>query len=305
MEMRGYVQSVVIQGIVYIGSGHVGGGTINKHIIMRYDAHTKEWSRLPAPYRACDFAMATVNNTLVLVGGEERDRKSKKLGVWGMDTNEWTHPYPEMPTARSDSSAVAYKEWLVVAGGISSDFGVALSCIEVFNVDNKQWYSGPPMPTSWAYMRSVAVGDMCYFIGGSTGKIGPLSGIITEKAYSVSLPALIGQLNSRNSRDRDRQIRKEMWKKIHGLQMGCSTPLSIDGSLLVAGGRKDKEAVTAIHHYQPDTGLWVRVGDLPTPRYDCVCTMMTDKEMLVTGGYNHGMVKKTDIALVNYNAYNA
>lgn len=298
METRGYVQSVVIQGTVYVGGGHIGRGAVDKHIIMEYSSHSGKWGKLP-PYRTCDFAMTAVKNRLVLVGGEVQDRKSKKLGVWQPDSNEWTHPYPDMPTARSDSSAVHYKEWLIVAGGISSDFGVALSSIEVLNIDNKQWYSGPPTPTSWAYMRAVTVGDSCYFVGGSTGKIGPLSGISSEKAYSVSLPALVGQLNSRNTRDRDRQIRKEMWRKIHGLQIGCSTPLSLSGSLLVAGGRKDKEAVTAIHHYQPDTGLWERVGDLPTPRYDCICTMVTDREMLVAGGYSHGMLKHVDIATVN------
>lgn len=285
--------------MVYVGGGHVGRGTIDKHIIMQYNSQSEEWTEL-LQYRACDFAMTAVKNHLVLVGGEEHDRKIKKLGLWGAE-NKWTHPYPEMPTARSDSTAVLYKEWLIVAGGISSDFGVAVSCIEVLNIDNMQWHTGPPTPTSWAYMRSQVVGDTCYFMGGSTGKIGPLSGIITDKAYSVSLPSLIGQLNSRNSRDRDRQIRKEMWKKIHGLQIGCCTPLSIGGSLLVAGGRKDKEASTAIHLFQPDTGLWVRVGDLPTPRYDCVCAMMSDREMLVGGGYCHGLLKNVDIALVNLN----
>ena len=300
METRGYVQSVVIQGMVYVGGGHLGRGTIDKHIVMEYNLRSENWAKLP-PYRACDFAITTIKNQLVLVGGEERDHKIKKVGLWRADNNEWTHPYPEMLTARSDSSAVVYKEWLIVAGGISSDFGVAVSCVEVLNIDNKQWYTGPPTPTSWAYMRGVVVGDTGYFMGGSTGKIGPLSGIITDKAYGVSLPTLIGQLNSRNSRDRDRQIRKEMWRKIHGLQIGCSTPLSIGGSLLVAGGRKDKEASTALHLFQPDTGLWVRVGDLPTPRYDCICTMMSDREMLVAGGYCHGMLKNVDIALVNWN----
>ena len=76
-----------------------------------------------------------------------------------------------------------------------------------------------------------------------------------------------------------------MWKEIPGLQLTWSTPLSMTGSLLAVGGKdKDRKAVTAIHHYQPYTGVWVKVGDLPSPRYSCTCAMTTDRDMLVAGG---------------------
>ena len=39
------------------------------------------------------------------------------LHVWRAESKEWTHPYPDMPTARSQCSAVAYNEWSAVAGG--------------------------------------------------------------------------------------------------------------------------------------------------------------------------------------------
>ena len=57
--------------------------------------------------------------------------------------------------------------------------------------------------------------------------------------------------------------------------------------------------MSAIHLYHPDTGKWVKVGDLPTPREDCTCIMVTDKEMLVAGGYDEGYILKSmDIALL-------
>ena len=79
------------------------------------------------------------------------------------------------------------------------------------------------------------------------------------------------------------------------------TPLSIRGSLLAVGGRdKDDKAVTAIHLYQPDTGEWVKVGDLPTPRYRCTCAMITDREILVAGGADgRHYLCRSDIALVS------
>ena len=115
----------------------------------------------------------------------------------------------------------------------------------------------------------------------------------TNAVYSVSLSALTTGLNSSTRKG-------QIWKKISGLQTTFSTPLSISGSLLAVGGMdKDGKAVTAIHLYQPDTGEWVKVGDLPTPRWDCTCAMITNKEMVVAGGWSGGdRLKRMDISSI-------
>ena len=47
--MSGYVQSVVVQGKLYVG----GGFTIGKaHTVMVYNISSGEWTTLP-PYRTC------------------------------------------------------------------------------------------------------------------------------------------------------------------------------------------------------------------------------------------------------------
>ena len=161
------------------------------------------------------------------------------------------------------------------------------------NTNSKQWYAGPPTPTPWSYMRTAVVGDMCYFMGGL------IYAVSTSKVYTVSLFALTTGLNSKESKKRKSPI----WKEISGLQVTNSTPLSISGSLFAVGGMdKNHKAVTAaIHLYQPDTGEWVNVGNLPTPRRDCICAMITDKTMLVAGGRQYdglSYLKSTDIALL-------
>ena len=288
--MTGYVQSVVVQGRVYVGGGRAGYGSDDHNIVMEYDISSGKWAKLP-PYRACDFAMTVINNQLVLVGGWEHGVRSKVLGVWRAESKEWTHPYPDMPTARSHCSAVNYNEWLVVAGG--KGYGrVMLSCVEVMNTDNKQWFAGPATPSSWSHMNTAIVGDTCYFIRASYD-------CATTEVYSASLPALISQPHSLDSRERGKQ--HQIWKEIPGLQTTFSTPLSIRGSLLAVGGRdKGHTAVTAIHLYQPDTGEWMKVGDLPTPRYNCSCAMITDTEMLLAGGEaDKHILHRSDIALIN------
>ena len=271
--MGGYVQSVVVEGTVYVGGGGAGHGSDNNYIVMTYDISTGKWATLP-PYRAYGFAMTAINNQLVLVGGSEHGHKNKVVGVWDADNKQWTHPYPEMHTARWICSAVVHNEWLVVAGGHSAS-GALLSSVEVMNTNIKQWYAGPPTPIPWFFMKTATVGDECYFMGGynATGSRAP-----TNTVYSVSLSALTTGLNSSTKKG------QKIWKEISGLQTTNSTPLSISGSLLTVGGMdKDRKAVTAIHLYQPDTGEWVKVGDLPTPRSHCTCAMITDRELLVCG----------------------
>ena len=285
--MTDYVQSVVVEGTVYVGGGNAGFDSDNNYIVMTYDISTGKWVTLP-PYRASSFAMTAINNQLVLVGGTEQDNRIKVLGVWDADKKQWTHPYPEMYTARSSCSAVVYKEWLVVAGGLG---GVRESSVEVMNTNIKHWYARPSAPTPWTCMWTAVVSDTCYFMGGL------VSGDSTDKVYTVSLSVLTSGLTPIEPW----KIKIPMWSEISGLQLTDSTPLSISGSLIAIGGRnKDRKAVTAIHLYQPGTGKWVKVGDLRTPRYDCICAMIADKEMLVAGGDYDGenLLKSTDIALL-------
>ena len=271
---------------MYVGGGHVGHGSDNNYIVMTYDISTGKWATLP-PYRAWGFAMTAINNQLVLVGGNKNGDSSKVLGVWDADIKQWTHPYPEMHTARKSCSAVVYKEWLVVAGGWT---GASLSSVEVMNTNSKQWYAGHPTPKPWSYMRTAVVGNMCYFMGGV------ISGRSTDKVYTVSLSALTSGLTSKEPR----KNKSQKWREVSGLQLTDSTPLSISGSLLAVGGEKEFKQWSAIHLYKPDTGKWVKVGDLPTPRRDCICAQITDKEMLVAGGHDgENILKSTDIALLN------
>ena len=279
-EMYG-LQSVVVQGTVYIGGG-ITYSYGNDCVVMEYDTSSGKWEKLP-PYITGSFAMTVINNHLVLVGGENESR----LGVWRTNCKKWTHPYPDMPTVRVAPSAVTYKEWLIVVGrGRGGN-----SSVDVMNTNSKQWHTAAPAPTPWHQMKTAVVGDICYFMGGF---IGGVIGSATDVVYSVSLPALISQVDSEHSAEKGQQI----WKSISGLGLYGSTPLSLSGSLLALGGQgmKDGKAVTAIHHYRPETGEWVKVGDLPSPRSHCTCVRMSNGEILVAGGWDEKRLKTTELA---------
>ncbi len=280
--------SVVIQGRLYVGGGYGLYPEVNK--VMEYNISSGRWATLP-PYTLYSFAMIVINNQLVLVGGTTGSQVSKELGVWAADRKVWTHPYPEMPTPRERCSAIGYNEWLLVAGGRDAASRY-LSAVEVLNTDSKQWYTGPPTPIPWSSMKTTVVGNMAYFMGG----VSKTNNSATENihcVYHICIDTLISHITSNTSSEAD----KEIWKQIPGLQLANSTPLSIRGSLLALGGRdKDYEAVTAIHLYKPDSGAWVKVGDLPSARYNCTCAMTTDREIIVAGGkYFVNSMKSMDL----------
>ena len=283
----GYVQSVLIQGKLYVGGGE-GLGT--DRIVMEYDVASKKWTNLKE-YQTTSFAMAVLNNQLVLVGGYDHGRNSKVLS--GHD-KVWTHPYLEMLTARSSPSVVGYKEWLVVAGGQASG-RQELLCVEVLNTGSKQWYTGPPTPSPWQNMKTLVIEDQAYFMGGHI--LQTIFKNVSNNVYQLDIHNLISSITSqKSSRSTDQQI----WKKITPLSLTESAPLTIGGSLLAIGGGDKGEASTAIYLYSPQHGTWEKIGDLPFPRTKCTCAMISNREMIVAGGVSDYLnaLKSVHIALI-------
>ena len=129
---------------------------------------------------------------------------------------------------------------------------------------------------SFYSMKTATVGDMCYYMGGNGA-----DGYTNKDVYRVSLPALISQVKSR-------RIDPQIWETISPLNVICSTPLSIGGHLLAFGGELSGSGVTSIQHYQPDTNKWVKVGDMPSPRYNCTCAVTNNGDILIAGGSKDG-----------------
>lgn len=278
--MTDYAQSVVVQEKVYVG-GRNAYSDSNSYTVMEYDMKSEKWNTLP-PYRAKDFAMVVVRDHLMLVGGREHDKKPTKIiSRWNANHLKWTQPYRDMPIARFSCSAVAYNEWLIVAGGEAHHY---LASVEMLNTDMNEWHSGPPLPVPLCDMKTAKVGDIFYFMGGFD------NGYCTDKVYSASIHTLCSSERG-----------PMMWKEIPGLQLYKSAPLSISGSLLSVGGKdKDFEAVTAIYLYEANTGAWVKVGGLPSSCHDCACVINSQWEVLVFGAWNTvgvtKMMRRLDIA---------
>ncbi len=266
-QMGTSVQSVVIGDTVYVG----GGGADNDHdacTVMKLEQD--QWTKLPE-YTVKWFAMTSLANRLVLVGGKDprNNKRTNQLAVF--ESEEWTHPYPPMNIARSSSTAVSFNNHILVAGGC--DDKVRTSSVEVLDVASRSWYIAQSLPNPQSSQKSSLIGNTLYLMGGwdHTGT--------TKTVHHVDLNELIAKALSNLDTP-------TLWQILQEVPLVYSAPLSIGRSLLAVGGQDDRHNTSSsIHLYQPNTRRWVKVGDLPTARYYCTCSVLPSGEVIVAGGH--------------------
>ena len=232
----------------------------------------------------CWYGMAAVNNQLVLAGGLHSDGKaSNQIRVW--DGRSWVTPYPPMPTARCSPAAVGYGQFLVVVGGkCGASFSTA---VETLDTVTKQWNTATPLPVGRHQLTSAVVGDTLYLLGGfSQGWITPSP---NKRVFSISLPTLVSYAPS-------------TWERLLDTPLKRFTAVSLNNSLLAVGGAYDSDKQsTAIHIYNSQTNIWIKVGDLPAARSQCTCTALPSGELLVLGGQDENNVRSNKVYIATVN----
>ncbi|XP_064407275.1 mitogen-activated protein kinase kinase kinase 21-like isoform X2 [Halichondria panicea] len=267
IKMGTSVQSVVIGDTVYVGGGGAGNDR-DRCTVMKLEQD--QWTKLPE-YTAMYFAMTSLANRLVLVGGYDPRNKKRTNQLAAFESGEWTHPYPPMNIARYSSTAVSFNNYIIVAGG-RDDKGHT-SSVEVLDVASRRWYIAQSLPNPRSKLKSTLIGNTLYLMGGLDH-----TDRATKTVHHVDLNELIAKALSNLDTP-------TLWQTLQEVPLVFSAPLSIGRSLLAVGGRDDRtNRSSSIHLYQPDTRRWVKVGDLPTARYNCTCSVLPSGEVIVAGG---------------------
>ncbi len=261
IRMGSSVQSVVIDDTVYVGGGGAASNDCDRCTVMKLKHD--QWTKLL--YTAKWFAMTSLANRLVLVGGRDPTKKKLTNQLSVFKSGEWTHPYPPMNIARNYSTAVSFNNHIIVAGGYD-DKGYT-SSVEVLDVASRRWYIAQSLPHRQAMLKSTLIGNTLYLMGGYDH-----TRRATKMVYHVDLNELIAKTPT-------------LWQTIEDTPLELSAPLSIGRSLLAVGGLDDRSS-SWIHLYQPDTRRWVKVGDLRSARYCCTCSVLPSGEVIVAGGFN-------------------
>ena len=265
-------QSVTVDTVVYIADIGVG-------VILRYDPHTNNFTKLQ--YQCCAFTITELTHQLVVVGGIDLSTRkpTNKVSVWSPSQRSWTQPYPAMNTPRWYPAVSTYHQHLVVAGGCDVS-ETALATVEILStsVSHCQWLSATGLPVSCRLMSAAITHGTLYLLGGTLDK----------KVLSVSLSAL-----TQNTKP------PAVWHTPPNVPLEYSTAIAVHGSLLAVGGSHGGQSSSAIHVYDQEKNAWNKVGDLPTERSSCACSLLPSGEILVTGGYDrNGWSSRMDAAAV-------
>jgi len=273
---------VIVEGKLYIGGGFTFTGSDDEHTVWQYKSG--QWSKLKQ-YKHILFSMAAVKRRLTMVGGQDTStgpyKTTSDIAVWDREgaSHTWTHPYPPMPTCCYSPAVATYNQWLVVAGGVGV-YRNYLAAVEVLDTDNHQWLSASSLPVECSQVTTAILQDELYLVGGTL-----------NKTLVANLPDIIHSSTSATTK---------LWHTLPAPPLERSAAIAIHGALLAVGGCHDNERSTAIHVYQPATNSWSKVGDLPSPRSSCACTVLHSGELLVAGGWDSNDIRtaRVDVAVM-------
>ena len=291
-----YIQCLRIGEKIFVGGGYANIEW-NYYFVMEYSIKSDAWNTLPR-YIAMNFAMASINDTLALIGGEHKNgighvsrRPQQKnavghVGLWRTGPKKWEYPFPFLPLPCTCPSAICYKSRLVVVGGFIRPSCLGLSTVQILDLNTKQWFNGPPTPKPLLSMKSTRIGNTWYLLGGF--KDG--TNVSIPYAYSFSLDSLFIEPMASASTS-------VMWKELPSLTTFLSCPFNLNGSVMAVGGKDTKTGkyVSTIQKYSPDRNCWEVVGNLPHEYFTTSCINVDDKIYVMGGSVGSQKLKEVHI----------
>ena len=268
-------KTTVINGKVYCGGGTTDSPN-NDYIVYCYDPSQDKWTTLPPPPVRW-FGLDQFNGKLVAVGGRKKSTWNETNIVYTYDegSHKWKQTIPPMPTARHSPSVLSLQSALVVAGGHTSTYSDA---VEIFKPDTSQWYRANPLPTVCQNISLVAIGNICYVLGGWT------KNFHLNQALYASVDDLLGNAVPANqtthSGSSDTQ---SAWKTLPNTPTYRPAAAVLAGNLLALGGYQNfllGAIMKEVYMYSPSTNSWIYISDLPAPRSLTAAAVLSSTEVL-------------------------
>jgi len=260
--------AVWLNGLVYVGGGNETGWK-RSYTINCYDPVSNLWSFSPIHTPYCFFAMTTLNNNLLIAGGQDRytKRTNQILTIGASQLKNYT----KMATARSSATAVGHQGMLIITGG-TDNMSRRLSSTELFDTYNIQWHTCSDLPQPLYRMQSVIIDNILYLLGGLDQDDSASPAVFTAPLDTLSRHQL-------------------MWNANRGTPWCRSAAVSVKGThLLIVGGGKmigNKFTRTSdIYKLNKVSHSWEAIGHIPSARNISAAVSTADNRIIVIGGEN-------------------
>ena len=268
LPQKCWVSSVAeLDGKVYISTE---GGKRSHNVPLAYDPDKDQWFSLPK-LPTVDFSLVSISSLkqLLAIGGLVTGRAfmqqtSNAVFLWDDKNEKWLTPYPNMPTARSSSSAISYRSMIIVAGGMGHG-GISIKrTVEILQINenhfpDSQWSVVTQLPYSVYSAVPVIIDNNLYIANGFSANGKSTCNIITVPVKEL----LQSSGNSTN--------KCQVWKTLPEMPYSSWSINHYQGCLVIfTGDQKVKQRIKStwqlisqIHFYNPDTHSWDYLKDIP------------------------------------------
>lgn len=232
-----------------------------------YDPFKDSWRpAAPLPKPLHHVGTAVIDDKLYVVGGLTglSGRPVDTLYRFDPETSTWTS-LQAMPKSLGAAGVIAYEGKLHLFGGRSS-FG-PLSIHLIYDPETDRWDSAEEMNTVRDSVVVAALDDELLVIGGRSGSAAAALGLV-ERWHVGN--ALWGDQTNISTRRSD---------------FAAET---VDGRIYLFGGEAATVVFSEIVVYDPATGKWLTLGNMPTPRHGFGSAVFNDMVFLIGGGHRPG-----------------
>ena len=256
----------------------------NNYIIYCCDPSQDKWTTLP-PLPVGGFGLGQVNGKLVAVGGEKSGgQTSNEVYTYDERSRKWKQTIPPIPTARWSPGVLSLQSALVVAGGDTSSSLLSLytAVVEIFKPDTSQWYKTDSLPVGCGFIPLVAIGNICYALGGFCGSC------LNQALYASVDDLLRNAVPANQTTHSGTSDTQSAWKTLPNTPTYKTAAAMLAGNLLAIGGKETSKGGAdkkEVYMYSPSTNSWIYISDLPAPRSGTVVVVLSSTRVLVIGGW--------------------
>lgn len=223
---------------------------------------------MPLPRR--DFATATVNGRIYVLGGGDTQAPvipspaTTTVQVYDPATDSWTMGAPLLVAVMSHAAA-AVDGKIYVAGG-KSEFAPGLKTLQVYDPITRLWTRKADLPYELSDSAATGAGGKLFIFGGD--------GLGWDTSNTLSYDPAIDAWSAHAPMP---DVGRDM------------AAIAVDGKPLVLGGYgsmyvPDAGYYRSMHQYDPGADAWTPRADMFTPRSDFAVALLGGRVYAVGGG---------------------
>ena len=246
------------------------------HQVYVYSINTDQWGQLPLSghYYAIPHI---IGNKLAVIGGRLSATKkmTNKVSTFDDGSQTWTSYYPDLLSVRSSPGVVSHQEYVIVAGGKSTDDNAIHDGIEFLNwMENFHWRRASiKLPVPMFDFTPIISDDHLLIVGYSNRNV-------YKGVYRLPIANITSSIDEQHN-----SAISSRWTELTAVTHSCTALVPGSSPPVIVGGwnQSNKTSTADIKMYNNSDHSWRSVGSLLSPKH-FVAVAAVDNAIVVIGG---------------------